>query len=181
MAGQPARGYSRAPFSKGNTAALVHGANHPPTVEARAALVHRDLLAVAPHLDDPLFLPAVDRYLQTTAVEKILRDHIFEVCARNGPAAVPVRLWESLTAVTRSAAKQATDLGLDPLGHARLRATAANAEVSSITLADLIAQGDSVRRNAEARTVDAAAAVRPAEALEGSEATMDSDEEDEWP
>jgi hypothetical protein len=63
------------------------------------------------------------------------------VSAKDGPGSVSSRVWEQATAAARLAAKLGSDLGLDPIGHARIRALSAGAEVTEATLADLAATG----------------------------------------
>jgi len=148
--GLPARGYSWPPFEDGNTAALVHGADSPRAIAARADEVHEALLEHAPYLDEPRFIPAVSRYLQAAAREALLHDHIVAVSASKGPGAVSSRLWEQATAATRLAAKLGSDLGLDPIGHARIRALSVGADVAQESLADLAERGAAIRRRRQA-------------------------------
>jgi len=101
------------------------------------------------------YAPAVARYLQATAREQLLHRFITETVAERGAGAVPSRTWEQVTAATRLAAQLSTQLGLDPIGHARLQAVAGAAQVTQITIADLVEQGARTRQSAEARMVDA--------------------------
>lgn len=130
-------------FRPGNDVALKHGAYSPTVISEKAAEVHAALLDVAPYLAEPKFLPAVNRYLQATAREALLHDHIVAVSADRGPKAVASRTWEQATAAARLAAKLGDDLGLSPLGHARIRSLSVGAEATEATLADLAAQGRS--------------------------------------
>jgi hypothetical protein len=143
------------PFQPGNTAAVTHGARSPRIIEAKAAEVHTELLEVAPWLDRDEFLPAVVRYLQACAREQLLHEHITRLSADDGPGAVSSRTWEQATAAARLAAKLGQDLGLDPIGHARLRAVAGAAEVTAITLADLQATGREIMARRTAIDADA--------------------------
>lgn len=149
---QPARGYSWEPFQPGHTKSLVHGSESPRAINARAVEVHAELLRYAPYLDEPRFLPAVNRYLQAAARESLLHDFIMTTCDTKGPGAVPSRTWEQATAASRLSAKLGSDLGLDVIGHARIRALSVDAEVGQASLADLIERGRLIRekkRNAE--------------------------------
>jgi hypothetical protein len=128
-------------FETGNKAALTHGARSPRAIAAKAAEVHDELLTFAPYLSEEKFLPAVNRYLQAAAREALLHGHIVAVSAKDGPGSVSSRVWEQATAAARLAAKLGSDLGLDPIGHARIRALSAGAEVTEATLADLAATG----------------------------------------
>ena len=144
------RGYSRPPFQPGHTLSLVHGANSERAIATRAKQVHEELLTVAPYLDEDKFIPAVKRYLAAAAREALLDDYIRTVSAEKGPGAVSSRTWEQATAAARLAGKVASDLGLDPLGHARIRALTAGAANSEATLADLAAEGRAVRQRRQA-------------------------------
>ena len=145
-----ARGYSWEPFQDGNTLALVHGAESPRAINERAIEVHEALLEHAPFLDEPRFIPAVNRYLQSAAREALLHDHIVALSADKGPGAVPSRVWEQATAAARLSAKLGSDLGLDPIGHARIRALSVGAEVGQQSLADLAERGRAIRERRDA-------------------------------
>lgn len=151
-------GREREPFAEGNRAAVVHGGNSERAIAARAETVHADLLTHAPYLNEERFIPAVQRYLGAAAREALLDEHIRTVSAEEGAGAVPARVWEQVTAAARLAAKLGSDLGLDPIGHARIRALSAGAEASeSASIADLAEQGRQIRlaRAAGAADVDA--------------------------
>ena len=146
--GTPARNYSWPPFEPGNSKALVHGGSSPRAIAERAELVHAELLTVAPYLSEPKFLPSVSRYLNAAAREALLHEHIVSVSEEQGVGKVPSRVWEQATAAARLAAKLGSDLGLDPIGHARIRALSAGADARA-SLADLAAEGRRLR-NGEA-------------------------------
>ena len=142
----PSRNYSWAPFEAGNTVSLVHGANSPRAVQAKAAEVHESLIEYAPYLSNPVFAPQVSRYLEATAREQLLHQHIMDVSEEKGPGAVSSRVWEQVTAATRLAAKLADHLGLSPKGHGELRALAAGAERARAGISTLRAQGRRLRQ-----------------------------------
>lgn len=110
-------------------------------ISAKAAEVHDALLEAAPYLDEPKFLPALNRYLEAAAREALLHAHIVAVSAEKGIGAVPARVWEQATAAARLAAKLGSDLGLDPIGHARIRALSIGAEASEASLQELAERG----------------------------------------
>jgi hypothetical protein len=143
-------------FDQGNAAHLVHGANSPRAIAARAEAVHAELLVAAPYLDDDKFLPAVSRYLQAAAREALLHSHIVTLSESKGAGEVPSRVWEQATAATRLAAKLGSDLGLDPLGHARIRALSAGAQVNESSVEELQRRGAELRAAREARNAAAA-------------------------
>lgn len=77
------------PPPRGNTWHLVHGADSPRAIAAKAQQVHDELLTIAPYLAEEKFLPSVDRYLRAAAREALLDDHITAVSASKGTGAVP--------------------------------------------------------------------------------------------
>lgn len=141
-----ARNYSWSPFDLGNTAALAHGSYSERAINARAVEVHAALLQHAPYLDEPRFIPAVNRYLQAAAREALLHDYITKVCDERGPGAVPSRTWEQATAATRLSAKLGSDLGLDVIGHARIRALTVGAEATTRGIEALGERGYAIRQ-----------------------------------
>jgi len=161
----------RAPdFVAGNTAHLVHGADSERAIETVAEEVHATIRDVAPWLAQDHFAPSVHRYLRAAAREQLLDQFIAATVAAKGAGKVPSRTWEQATAATRLAHMLAGDLGLTPLGEARLRAVAGTAAVTEVTLADLMAQGAEIRKAAEAR--------HAAEALEAGHGTTTATEGD---
>ena len=154
---KPPRGYRWPDATPGNLIALKHGANSERIIAERAELVHQELLAVAPHLDHDQFLPAVNRYLQAASREALLHTYITEKSEVDGPGAVSSRTWEQATAAARLAAKLGSDLGLDPIGHARIRALSVSAAATEETLADLAERGKGMRARRQ-EAIDAAAA-----------------------
>lgn len=161
-------------FEAGNTAHLVHGARSPRVIAERAAQVHAELLEVADWLEAEHFAPAVQRYLDAAATEALLMDFIRQVTAEKGVGKVPVRTWEQLTAARRLAAKLGQDLGLDPIGHARLRAVAGHAELVGRSVAEARAEGAEIRAHREAQI-----AQEPPPA--GHESDRDADDEETQP
>ncbi len=132
-------------FEAGNTVAVRHGAYSERAIAAKAAEVHGALLAAAPYLADDKFMPAVNRYLQAAAREALLHNHIEKLSASKGAGSVPIRMWENATAAARLAARLGSDLGLDPIGHARIRALSAGAGVAEASLDDMQAEGRKIR------------------------------------
>ncbi len=137
---------SRPPFEPGNLANLRHGARSDRIVARRAERVHAELEKVAPWLlTEPVFAVSVQRYLQAAAREQLLHDYIERMAAEKGVERIASRVFEQATAASRLAAKLADELGLSPLGHARLKAVAATAEIGAVTLADLAERGRQLR------------------------------------
>lgn len=147
----PARGYSWPPFEPGHTLSLVHGVYSDRAIEGRAAQVREALLEICPWLDRPEFLPAVARFIRVEARALAGHDYIARTTVEQGFEKVSVRLREVIDGTDRLAARLAENLGLDPIGQARIAALATSAEVGQASLADLIAEGGRIRRAAEAR------------------------------
>lgn len=137
-------------YEAANTMAVTHGARSERAIAAKAAEVHAELLEVAPYLREDKFLPAVNRYLQAAAREALLHHHIVSVSDERGPGAVASRVWEQATAASRLAAKLGSDLGLDPIGHARIRALSTGADVAERSLTDLQQRGRQIREQRQA-------------------------------
>jgi hypothetical protein len=135
----PARGYSWPTATPGDRIALKHGANSARSIAAKAEEVHAELLTVAPYLAEPKFIPAVHRYLTAAAREALLDAHIQSVSAEKGVGAISPKVFEQATAATRLAARLGSDLGLDPIGHARIRALSTGAEATEASLVDRLA------------------------------------------
>ena len=157
------------PYKPGNVEALVHGAESPRVIEGRAAQVHQQLTTVAPWLVEEHYAPALARYLRACAREELLHQHIERVTADGDVARVPVRLWEGVTAAARLAAKLGSDLGLDPLGHARLKAMTGTAALTEASLAEVLAAGRATRAATEA-------SVRPVQPPDAIGRTIDPGE-----
>jgi hypothetical protein len=149
--------WSRPAFEPGNLAKVTSGARSPRVIAERAEHVHAELLTYAPYLDEDRFIPAVRRYLHAASREALLDDHIREVCDEKGAGAVSSRTWEQVSAAARLAAKLGSDLGLDPIGHAKIRALSASAGASEQSLGDLAAAGARVRAARAAASIDATA------------------------
>jgi hypothetical protein len=158
-------------FEPGNALSLTHGASSPRVIAERAEQVHAELLTAAPYLDEERFLPAVAKYLQAAARESLLHQHILALSESKGAAAVPSRVWEQATAATRLAAKLGSDLGLDPIGHARIRSLTAGATVDEASITELQERGREIRAAAKARNAIAAGAQVDQEPADGAEVT----------
>jgi len=150
-----ARNYSWPPFQPGHRLSVKAGANSPSIVAERAEQVHAHLLQVAPYLDEPIFVPQVNRYLQAAAIESLIHEYV----VAKGIEACSPRMIEQLTAARRLARDLAIELGLSPRGRAELATLIFGAERAEQSLDDLIAEGGRIRRRAEARLAAAPDAV----------------------
>jgi hypothetical protein len=116
----PARGYSWPPFEKGNTAAARHGAFSDRMIEERAAEIRAYLLGSFPYLAEDTFAEAMIRYCRAEARARMLHEYVMGLAERDGVEAVRPYLWTETSRAESNAQKFAQDLGLDPMGHARI-------------------------------------------------------------
>lgn len=137
------------PYQPGNTESMRHGGYSPRAIEAKAREVHEALIEFAPWLNEAHYAPTLNRYLQATAREQLLHAHVERTPAEK----VPVRLWESVTSVSRLAHKLADDLGLTPKGHATIAVLTGAAVQAGASIADLAAKGAELRERAAQRIV----------------------------
>ena len=153
--GKPERDGAAPAFERGNEAALKHGANS----AARIAEMSREfgelLLDVCPWLDRPEYSYALVRYLRAVSVEDTLQKYVDAICRdpAKGPGKVSPKVWEQLTAARRLAARLGTDLGLDPIGFAKLKGLSAGAESAVLTLGELAERGRAIREGRSHRAV----------------------------
>jgi hypothetical protein len=124
----------------GNKLSVKHGGNSPSIIAERAESIHDDLLSVAPWLDHDMFIPATARYLRATATEMLLDDYV----RRTPIERVSSRTLEQLNGSRRLAARLASDLGLDPLGHARILALKTSSDVGQAGLDKLQETGRAI-------------------------------------
>jgi hypothetical protein len=156
-------------FEPGNVVALRHGAYSDQVIEQRAELVRHQLFDLAPWLaQDPTFVVAVARFVRVEARSQLLAEAIATKAEKSGILSVGARMLEAATSTDRLAAKLGDDLGLSPLGKARLKALTAAGEVGAATLADLAEQGRQARQRSQA-----------AQAIAVTEATVDPDDDEE--
>ena len=149
--GLPARGYSWPPFEDGNTAALVHGGYSDSAITERAEQVTHHLFELAPWLaDDDVYVIPVARFVRVEARSQMLSEAIAEKAAEKGILSVGARIIEAATACDRLATRLADDLGLSPLGKAKLKALTAAGELGAASLADVAERGSEIRKRRQA-------------------------------
>ena len=119
--GEPARGYSWAPFEVGNGAALKHGARSPRMIRPVAEQLLREVAAVAPWAARPPFAAELDAWAWNEARARLLRAWLDEHGVLDHDDAPRPALAELHRAET-AAAKCRDRLGLNPLAWARLLA-----------------------------------------------------------
>jgi hypothetical protein len=123
---------------------LTHGASSSDTaaVAARAKTV---LARIEPALPSwtskPEFQPLVVLLARTLAREELLTEYLTRVTLEHGADRVPLRLWETVNATTRTAAGLLTQLGMNPRSFAELRRTTLESESVQETLEQMAARG----------------------------------------
>ena len=129
----PPRGYSRPPFETGNTVNLTHGARHPDTFEPIAQEITTWALETVPHLRDPAYIPAVQRWSVAEAKCQLLdvwlqKVGILDADGKPRSALDQLRQWQ------KRASEESDRLGLTPLARARLGRDASATEVNLATI-----------------------------------------------
>jgi hypothetical protein len=119
-------------------------------VSARVEELRPGLAEAAPWTTEAAFSGTVNLYLHCLATALRGFDYLLEVVEEDGFAAVPPRLLQSVNAVTNTALRAGTLLGLDPTGKATVAALASTADVQQATLAGLAREGRKIRKRAEA-------------------------------
>lgn len=136
------RGYSWPPFEKGNTLGrkfekgntlgVRHGANSEAILSERASELRERLLETYEFLGAPVFNEALERYVRAEARSQLLHDWAMKVASgqirtarvksrpQTGIEAVPPYIWSEISRAESNAQKFAQDLGLDPIGLARI-------------------------------------------------------------
>jgi len=135
----PARGYSWAPFEKGNQVAIRHGANSAAAIAETAEELRPRLFEIAPWLDPVLDVIAADRFLRVEARSLRLDNYLLSLDPE--ASARLHKVHEQATAASRLAAQLGTTLGLDYRSRMQLRRT----EASTEALEDVIEAGRRAR------------------------------------
>jgi hypothetical protein len=117
---QPARGYSRAPFTAGNRAAVKHGAFSPSVIDERAVEISELLLRGYPYLAEDVFSEALHRYVRAEARAVLLNEYVMSKALTHGVESVPAYLWSECRGADLLAQKCGSDCGLDAAGHSKI-------------------------------------------------------------
>jgi hypothetical protein len=96
-----------------------------------------------------MFLPQVARYLRAAATESLLDEYVERTAAERGIERISFRVFEQLNSARRLAARLASDLGLDPLGHAKILSLKTSADVGQAGLESLAAKGREIMARRE--------------------------------
>lgn len=143
------------PTELGNTRALTHGGYSESAITERAALVSHHLMDLCPWLaEDPAYVIAVARFVRVEARSQLLGEAIAMQAAERGILKIGARLLEAAAQTDRLSAKLGDDLGISPLGKARLKAETAQGELGEAALVGLAETGAAIRKR-RAKAIEA--------------------------
>lgn len=117
-----ARGYSRAPFAKGNLAALRHGAFSEQIIAMHAAELHEDLIA---RCGDYLqFIGAndveIEKLCRVNSRMDLLFEHVMDVAETEGFEEVKPYLWSELNKAESKFIRLVNSQGLSAAGRIKI-------------------------------------------------------------
>jgi len=139
--GGPARGYSWPPFAVGNRfgeLSVRHGGYSAKRISERAAVIVREVLELAPWLDDDSNVFAISEYAMARAQAELLTVAIETYIQQANIAKLNARLVEAANSSRREAAAQRASLGLDPRSMAELRNLSSLTNLNEGLLAQLV-------------------------------------------
>lgn len=158
---KPVPDWYRPPMgTKGNKAALKHGAHSPDAIKQQAVEIRQELLSKLPFLAEEQFAIAFELFCTACAEVELLSDWIWSVREgrteayhrdpnhpKTGVQAVPEYLQREYGLAVQRAQKMAQDLGLDPIGFAKLAKELGWAEnLAGQRVNDLVSRGRQLRR-----------------------------------
>lgn len=147
--GEPARGYSWAPFEPGNTVSLRHGAYSPRSISPVAGGLVAELVGQAPWLARPAFAAEVQAWAWAEAEVVLLRRHMDEVGLLDAEGE-PLGFTEELHRAETRAAKRRADLGLSPRAWAQMLRAFSTSGGDADLLEELKAEGRRIVEATEA-------------------------------
>ncbi len=134
------------PPEPGNIRALKSGVYSPAVVGAKADDLRPIITEVAPWTAAPEFFGALELYVRTLATAMLGLEYIEQVVADKGYGKVPPRLIETVNAMTNTALRAGSLLGLDARAKAQILALSASTESSLAGLARLEETGRAIRQ-----------------------------------
>ena len=129
------RGYSWKQFEPGHTVTLKHGTSSERAIAERLPETRREVLDVAPWLEDATDQMAVQRFMRAETRARMLDAWIVATMNDKGIHAVKPWVWQEANRADRLAAELGHFLGLDPIGRVRLQHATAEAGKSTFDLA----------------------------------------------
>ena len=142
--------YVPAPVESGNTIAVKNGVYSPTLIGAKADDLRPIITEVAPWTAAPEFFGALELYVRTLATAMLGLEYIEQVVADKGYRRVPPRLIETVNAMTNTALRAGSLLGLDGRSKAQIMALSASTETSLASLDRLSETGRAIRQRRQA-------------------------------
>ena len=139
-----------APVESGNTIAVKSGVYSPAIIGAKADDLRPIITEVAPWTAAPEFFGALELYVRTLATAMLGLEYIEQVVADKGYGKVPPRLVETVNAMTNTALRAGSLLGLDGRSKAQIMALSASTESSLPSLDGLSETGRAIRQRRQA-------------------------------
>jgi hypothetical protein len=134
------------PPEPGNIRALRHGVYSPALVDLKADELRPIVTDAAPWTASPEFAGTLELYIRTLATALLGLQHIERVVAEKGYGKVPPRLIDTVNAMTNTAMRAGTLLGLDPRAKATILSLEASTESSLASLDRLSETGRAIRQ-----------------------------------
>ncbi len=125
---------------------VKHAAHSPEILSVNAGVLRNTLIEVYPWIMESDAV-AIEQYCRAEARARLLGDYLVEICATQGPSAVPGYLWKSASDADSVAMRAATSLGLTPEGRLKIAKDAGFAShFQGEKLRGLVEQGAEMRR-----------------------------------
>ena len=134
----------------GNKIAVKSGVYSPAIIGAKADDLRPIITEVAPWTAAPEFFGALELYVRTLATAMLGLEYIEQVVADKGYGKVPPRLIETVNAMTNTALRAGSLLGLDGRSKAQIMALSASTESSLASLDRLGETGRGIRQRRQA-------------------------------
>lgn len=138
-ANRPARGYSWAPFEKGNTIGVRHGARTPRVYAPLAEKLATWLLAERPDLEP--YWVAVNAWAVAETRAALLREYAEQVGFIDEKGELRPGLLHWISKTEAAAQRASASLGLTPGTHAALQRERADATTATWSVEDALAAG----------------------------------------
>ncbi len=179
--GNPARGYSWAPFTgpdgdnPGWLASLRNGIYSDKTLDPLAAEVAEMILRDAPELAAPRFRFALTSWAHAEARAALIRFWLGQLDVIDVGTGEPRDRWlRELRAEERLAGEMRRELGLTPQSYARLEKEVSDALKGKVDIERLVREGEVIRLEAEKRLAPQRAARAAAVEAESTEEPPDA-------
>ncbi len=135
---------------RGQGLAVRHGMHSESLVNLKADELRPRVIASAPWVAAPEFSGTLDLYIRALATALLGLEYIAQVTAEKGYGKVAPRTIETVNAMTNTAMRAGTLLGLDPKAKATIMALSASTETSLAGLEQLAERGRAIRERRQA-------------------------------